>query len=86
MIRPSKQKIITKYIAEAEMLAVSDKMHDLFDLHEFVFYQGIERSTPTLYLDNQSSMVLIVVRSKTIIISACLCVKNQQENGFKLGI
>ena len=62
--RNSHQKIVTKDSTEEELIGISDKMADLFDLHEFLIEQGVEIEIPILYQDNQSTMQLIRVGSR----------------------
>ena len=64
MFRSGKQKIVTKDSTEAELVALSDKMPDVIDIHEFLTYQGNKVNAPVIRQDNMSTIALVGCNSK----------------------
>jgi hypothetical protein len=54
-----KQKIVTKDITEAELVALSDHVMEADLMTEFLKEQGIRMKTPIVYQDNASTVTLV---------------------------
>lgn len=61
MCASSKQKIMSKDSTEAELIALSDKIIDVFKAQEFVRGQGYGKKLPIVYQDNMSTISLVTL-------------------------
>lgn len=57
--RSIKQRIVTKDSTEAEIVGCSDFVTDVISINEFLTGLGYLTSTPTVYQDNQSAMLMM---------------------------
>ena len=57
-VKSSKQKIVTKFSTEAELVGISDVLTQVLWTREYLIHHGISVGPAVMYQDNQSTICL----------------------------